>query len=158
MRIVKESKAELVLEHRPIVFPVMTGVLAAAVLVQTLRSADSLTAAQWTGAITGIAVGVIIGYLMALPSRVVFDSVGREVRWQHKGWPGRDQGRCPLQDVTDVQVLSDSPNGGPERVTLLTSKGLIPLTRDFRAFEPHQQTASVIRKWLRVHGYELLAA
>lgn len=155
MRIASNTTTELVLEHRPIVLPALGAALCAAVVFQTLQSAASLSASEWAGASAGILVGGFITYLMALPSRVVFDSSRREIRLRHSGWPGRGENRCAFDDVTGVEVQEDSSIGA-KRVVLLTSRGPIPLTRHFSGIEPHRKTASTIQKWLRGHGCELL--
>ena len=152
MRVVSESDKELVLEHRPIVLPGLAGILVIAVVIQTLSSAGTLNLESWIGACAGIGVGGFITYLMALPSQVVFDGKQREVRWHHGGWPGRGKGHCSLDTITGVQVLTETPNPGPERIALMTTTGVTPLLRHYSGVEPHLQTAAIIRDWLRRQG------
>ena len=153
MRIVSESDQQLILEHKPMVLPAIAAVLAFAVLAQALRSPGSVSLSGWVGTVLGSAVAGFIAYLMALPSRVVFDAGAGEVSWHHKGWPGRAHGRRKLDEITGVEVASRSPGGdGAGRVTLLTAEGPIPLTRDFWGIGRHEQTAKRIREWLGQHG------
>jgi len=131
----------------------LAALLVAAVVVQTLQSVDSLSPMQWAGATAGILVGAFIAYLIALPSRVVFDSAQREMRVHHSRWPGRGETRCAFDDLTDVEVHTDASRA--ERIALLTSRGPIPLTRHFSGFEPHDENARAIKTWLGDHGCEL---
>ena len=138
------------------VLPAAATVLVIAVLVDTLRDASRLSAAQWAGATAGILVGAFIAYLTALRSRIVFDAKLGEVRWHHSGWPGQGRGRCPLSDLVSVQPLGDSSVGGAQGLALLTSQGRIPLTRHVLSVErSHEETAASIRKWLSLHGQSL---
>ena len=157
MRVVAESDRELILEHRPIVLPGLAGILVIAVVIQTVLSAATLDLESWIGACAGISVGGFVTYLMALPSQVAFDGKQREVRWHHRGWPGRGKGHCSLDTITGVQVLTETPNSGPARIGLMTTTGLMPLLRHYSGVEPHQQTAAIIRDWLRRQGLDIPA-
>lgn len=80
MRVVSNTSAALVLEHRPLLVPILAAALVLAVVVQTLGSARSLGPGEAIAAVLGIGVGSLVAYLSALRSRVVFDAPGREVR------------------------------------------------------------------------------
>ena len=139
--------------------PAVAAVLVLAVLIDTLRSAASLSAGQWVGATAGILVGGFIAYLMASRSRVVFDAERREVRWHHSGWPGQGQGACPLDDLTAVRLLGDESEGGAQGLALLTLHDSVSLTRHNLAVQrSHKETAVSIREWLSRHGYDVPAA
>ncbi len=150
MRVVSNTSAALVLEHRPLVVPILAAALVLAVVVQTLGSARSLGPGEAIAAVLGIGVGSLVAYLSALRSRVVFDAPGREVRWQHRGWPGRGRGSCPLAQVSGVEVCAEP--SGATRLALTTSQGVVPLTRHFWGTEPHEQSAAAIRSWLERQG------
>jgi len=156
LRIVSESESELVLEHKPIVLPAVAALLAIAVLAEALRAPASVSAAGWVATVLGSTVALVIAYRMALPSRVLFDAVRGEVSWSQTGFSGRDEGSCPLDGVTGVDVASRSPNDdGAQRLVLQTTNGPVPLTRDFWGFGRHEQTAASIREWLARNGSDV---
>jgi hypothetical protein len=156
LRVASESETELVLEHKPVVLPAMVALLAIVVLADALRAPASVSAADWVGTALGSTVAMVIAYLMALPSRVVFDAVTGEVSWSQAGWRGRAHGSCPLGDITGVDVASRSPNDdGAQRLVLQTAHGPVPLTRDFWGFGRQEQAAAAIREWLARNGLDV---
>lgn len=144
------------MEHTPRVMPAAIFLLVAGVFLDTLRSAPSLGPGQWAAASLGISVGALIGYFTALRSRIVFDTIQREVRWHPWGWPGKGRGACPLIDLTAIQLLGVRSSGEAQGLALLTSRGSIPLTRQIMGLErSHEKTAASLRDWLARQGYDV---
>ena len=144
------------MEHKPVVLPAAAGALALAVLVDTLRSAPSLSAGEWVAALAGISVGAFVAYLTALRSRVVFDAEREEVRWHHAGWPGERKGACPLSRLRGIRVLGGRTSGGSHGLTLLTSEGPVRLTRALLGVDrDHAHLAATAGEWLARKGYNV---
>ena len=150
MRVVSNSTELLSLEHRPLLVPALAMSLVIGVVIQTINSAPSLGFGEWIATGAGVIVGCIIAYLSALPSRVEFDAARCEIRWNHVGWPGRERGSLPLDQVTGIKVLADEI--GTKRMAITTSTDVVPLTRHFTAFERHEQNADTVGEWLEQHG------
>jgi len=146
LRIISNTFSTLVLAHKPLVVPGIALFIVLGVITETIRTASTLGVGEWIATALGILVGSLISYLSALRSRVVFDAGRGCVTWQHFGWPGRGRGSCPLDQVTEVQVLDDS--SGAQRLALSTPGGVVPLTRYFSGIDPHNQNAAAIREWL----------
>jgi hypothetical protein len=132
------------------VVPGLAAALVIGVAVQALGSASSLAIGEWVATSAGVLVGSCIAYLSALPSHVVFDAARDEVRWQHRGWPGQLRGSCLLADMKGVRVDADTSRA--ERLVLVTSAGVVPLTRHFSGIEPHAANAAAVKEWLELHG------
>ena len=149
MHIISNSSERLFLEHRPFLVPALAMSLVIGVVIQAVNSAPSLSFGEWVATGAGVLIGCIIAYLSALPSRVEFDANRCEIRWDHVGWPGRERGSLPLDQVTGIKVLADEI--GAKRLAITTSTDVVPLTRHFTAFERHEQNAATIGEWLEQH-------
>lgn len=111
MRIVTQTSSDLVLEHRPVIFPVVLVMTWLSAAVATFRSPESLGPGEWVAAVAGHLVGGFIVYLTAQRSRVTFDGEKRMVTWQHIGWPGAENAIRPLVVGRKNWLFSQTPSG-----------------------------------------------
>lgn len=65
MRVVTQTSSKLVLEHRPVIIPVVLVILLIGAAVATFRSPESLGPGEWVVAVAGHLVGAFILYLSA---------------------------------------------------------------------------------------------
>ena len=156
MKVVVNTPAELIARHRPVVLPLVVGLLTLATAVQATSRYGSLAVGDAVGYVLGLATGVVIFVLVSGGSEVRFDAASGEVGWRRRVFLSTMQGKTPLASITGVAVVTDRhSDAGAQRVVVSTSDGPLPLTWHYSGIEPHEETAKAVRVWLKEHGYEV---
>jgi hypothetical protein len=156
MRVVSESKWELIAAHRPRWLPlilVLAGVSFASAAL--LHPFDSL--AETLGAGATALFFVFSAYMASTTSEFTFDATSRKVKWQERRPFAAADGVIAFSEIKGVAVQTNEDSEGKScRVVLHTNAGDTPLTRHYSGIEPHEEdTARRIATWLRAHNVEL---
>ena len=152
MRVISESKWELIAAHRPhwlsLLF-VCAG-MAMAAGAMTLRSPPGV--AQTVGMAASALFFVFSAYRVSTTSEFRFDATSRKVKWVERRPFGKSSGAIDFSELKGVSVQTQDESC---RVILQTAAGDTPLTRHYSTVEPHTETARRIAAWLRAHGVDV---
>jgi len=151
MRVVRESRWELIAAHKPRWFPLaLVGAGIAFAVAELLRPFDSV--AQTVGSGLVAVFFVFSGYMMSTRSEFRFDAESRKVKWREQRPFATAAGVIAFSELRGVAVEAhDDSDGKIYRVVLHTAGGNVPLTRHYSTFEPDEDTQQRIANWLRAH-------
>jgi hypothetical protein len=150
MRVVSESKWELIAAHRPRWLP-LAFLVAGVLFTLWLQPVKSL--GQMMGAGAPALFFVFSAYMLSTRYEFRFDATARKVTWHEKRPFAADvSGVIAFRELKSVAVQTQDDDGKSYRVVLSTTAGDTPLTRHYSTVEPHEETTRRIADWLRAHG------
>jgi hypothetical protein len=150
MRIVKNTRWELIVCHRARWVPVLFLGAGVAIAIAAFLRADYDTATR-IGAACSALFFVFSAYILSGSAEFRFDANSRRVHWcEHRPFRQRE-GVFAFGEIRGVILQANDNGDASPRIVLRLLRGDMPLT-PYSSVGAHEEVARCIGDWLRGHG------